>query len=36
MSRIRGRENEEGGVGDEVVGWERDWAFKGTDAVGKI
>jgi len=36
MSRIHGQENEEGGVGDEVVGWEGNWAFKGAGAVGMI
>jgi hypothetical protein len=35
MSRIQGLENEEGGVGDKVGGWEGDWAFKGVGAVGK-
>ena len=36
MSRIRGLENEEGGVGDEVAGWEGSWAFRGAGAIGKI
>jgi hypothetical protein len=37
MSRIQGLANEEGGgVGDEVVGWEGNGSFKGAVAEGKI
>ena len=36
MSRIQGLANGEGGVGDEVVGWEGNRAFKSAVAVGKI
>ena len=37
MSRIQGLANEEDdGVGDEVVGWAGNWAFKGAGTEGKI
>lgn len=36
MSRIRRLKSEEGGVGDEVVGWEGNCAFRGAVPVGKV
>jgi hypothetical protein len=36
MSQVRGPRSEEGGVGDEVVGWEGKWAFRCAGAAGNV